>query len=59
MINLDDIRQLVDKVGLGMRQGLAQVSFPQVLDEVCDIECHVLLADITAHAQLVEPWLFP
>ena len=41
-----------------MRQGLAQVTIPQVFDKVGDIVFHVLAADATAHAQLVEPRLF-
>ena len=40
-----------------MRQGLAQVTFPQVFDKVGDIVFHVLAADATAHTQLVEPRL--
>ena len=40
-----------------MRQGLAQVTFPQELDKVGDIERHVLGPDAPCHAQLVEPRL--
>ena len=40
-----------------MRQGLAQVTFPQKLDIVGDIERHVLGPDAPCHAQLFEPRL--
>ena len=56
--NLDDIGQLVHEVGLGVRQRLAQVAFPQEFDEVGDVTCHVLAADVPRHAQLVQPRLF-